>query len=57
MAKMLYGWTDKRYDQEYWGRLKRNWRRWKGKKPVRRWTMKTISEEEETEEEKSGVRE
>jgi len=57
MAKMLYGWSDKRYDQEYWGRLERNWRRWKGKKPAKRETMKTILEEEEAEEEKSGVRE
>jgi len=58
MAKMLYGWSDKRYDQEYWGRLERNWRRWKGKKPVRRGTMKTIlKEEKETEKEKSGIRE
>jgi len=56
-AKMLYGWSDKRYDQEYWGRLERNWRRWKGKKPVRRGMMKTIPEEEETEKEKLGVRE
>jgi len=52
-AKMLYGWSDRRYDQEYWGRLERNWRRWKGKRPARRETMKTIPEEEE----KSGVRE
>ena len=52
-AKMLYGWSDKWYDQEYWGRLERNWRRWKGKRPARRKTMKTIPEEEE----KSGVRE
>jgi len=29
-AKRLFGWTDKRYDQEYWRRLERNWRRWKG---------------------------
>jgi len=58
MAKMLYGWSDRQYDQEYWGRLERNWRRWKSKKPVRRGTMKTIlKEEEETEEEKLGVRE
>jgi len=55
-AKMLYGWSDKQYDQEYWGRLERNWRRWKGKKPTRRGTMKTIPEEE-VEEEKSGVQE
>jgi len=26
-AKKLFGW----YDQEYWGRLERNWKRWKGK--------------------------
>jgi len=56
-VKMLYGWSNKRYDQEYWGRLERNWRQWKGKKPVRKGTMKTILEKEEIEEEKSGVRE
>jgi len=52
-AKMLYGWSNRRYDQEYWGRLERNWRRWKGKRLTRRETMKTIPEEEE----KSGVQE
>jgi len=56
-AKMLYRWSDKRYDQEYWGRLERNWKRWKGKRPARRKTMKTIPEEKEVKEEKSGVRE
>jgi len=61
-AKILYGWSDKRYDQEYWSRLERNWRRWKGKKPIRKGTMKTIPEEEEIKkeeikEEESGVRE
>ena len=30
-ARKLFGWSDKRYNQEYWGRLERNWRRWKGK--------------------------
>jgi len=56
-AKMLYGWSDKRYNQEYWGRLERNWKRWKGKKPVRKGTMKMIlEEEEEIGEENSGVR-
>jgi len=23
-AKKLFEWTDKRYDEEYWGRLKKN---------------------------------
>jgi len=26
-VRKLFGWSDKRYDQEYWGRLERNWRR------------------------------
>jgi len=56
-AKTLYGWSDKWYDQKYWGRLERNWKRWKGKRPMRREVMKTIPEEEEIEKEKSGVRE
>jgi len=25
-ARTLYRWSDKWYDQEYWGRLERNWR-------------------------------
>ena len=31
MARKLFGWSDKRYNQEYWGRLERNWKQWKGK--------------------------
>jgi len=26
MAKKLFGWTDKKYDKEYWARLERSWR-------------------------------
>jgi len=48
---------DRQYDQEYWGRLERNWRRWKSKRPKGRGTMKTIPEEEEIEEENSGIQE
>jgi len=54
---MLYRWSDKQYDQEYWGRLERNWKRWKDKRPVRRGTMKMIPKEEEIEEENSRIRE
>ena len=57
MAKKLYEWSDKRYDQEYWGRMEKNWRQWKGKKPMKRKMIKTILEEKEIKEEKSGVRE
>ena len=37
--------------------MERNWKRWKGKRPTRKGVMKMIPEEEEIEEEKSGVRE
>ena len=56
MARKLFGQSDKRYDQEYWGRLKRNWKRWKGKQSGRR-RIEIIAEEEEVEKEKPGVRE
>jgi len=55
-ARKLFGWSDKRYDQEYWERLKRNWRQWKGRWSGKR-KMKTIAEEKEIKEENSGVRE
>ena len=47
MAKRLFGWTDKRYDKEYWARLERNRRRWKGGRKRGQRTMETIKEEEE----------
>ena len=29
MARKLFGWSDKWYNQEYRGRLERNWKKWK----------------------------
>jgi len=46
---------DKQYDQKYWGRLERNWRQWKGKRPKKRGMMKTIPEKEEIKKENSGI--
>jgi len=49
---------DKRYDEEYWARLERNWRRWKGERKKGRRTIETIKEEEEKiKQENSGIRE
>jgi len=54
----LFGWSDKRYDEEYWARLEKNWRRWKGGKTRGQRTMETIKEkEEEIEQESSGIKE
>jgi len=54
-AKKLFGWSDKQYDQEYWGRLERNWRRWKNKRPGR--MMEMIEEEKEIGQRDSGLTE
>ena len=62
-AKKLFGQTDKKYDQEYWGRLERNWNRWKGSQQKknqpgkRRTTLETIKKEEEIKQGNSGIKE
>ena len=56
-AKKLFGWLDKRYDKEYWARLERNWRRWKGERARGQRTIETIKEEEEIEQENLGIKE
>jgi len=58
IAKKLFGWSDKQYDQEYWRRLERNWKRWKGGQMRGQRTIETIKEEEEEiEQESSGLKE
>ena len=57
-AKKLFGWSDKQYDKEYWGRLERNWKQQKGEQTRGQRTMETIKEkEEEIEQESSGLKE
>jgi len=49
---------DKRYDKEYWARLERNWRRWKGERTREQRIMETIKEKkEEIEQGNSGIKE
>jgi len=58
MARKLFGWSDKRYDEEYWARLERNWRQWKEKRAIEQRIIETIKEEEEEiEQENSRLRE
>ena len=63
MAKKLFGWMDKRYNQEYWGRLERNWNRWKesqwkkSQPGKRKTTLEMIEEEKEIKQENLGIRE
>ena len=32
IAKLLYGWDDKKFDEEYLKKLERNWNRWKNER-------------------------
>jgi len=58
IVRKLFGWSDKRYDEEYWAKLERNWRRWKEKRRRGQRTMEIIKEkEEEIEQGNSGVKE
>jgi len=45
-AKMLYGWDDKRFNEEYWGQLKRNWNKWKRKGLTKKKKKKKSREQE-----------
>ena len=55
-TRKLFRQLDKRYNQEYWGRLERNWR-WQKEKQSERRKMEMIAKEEETEKENLEVRE
>jgi len=49
-AKTLFGWSNRRYDQECWSCMDRNWRKWKGTRPLERRKLNTITEEEREDE-------
>jgi len=33
-AKLLYGWDDRRFEEEYLSKLEKNWKRWKGDRKI-----------------------
>jgi len=45
MAKLLYGWDDEKFDEEYLKKLQRNWNRWKNdRKEGKREYIKKLEE-------------
>ena len=57
-VRKLFGWLDKRYNEEYWTILERNQRRWKGEKAREQKIIETIKKEEEKiEQENLGIKE
>ena len=57
MAKLLYGWDDKKFEDEYLKKLEKNWKRWKEDKQIdENKYLKRIKEREEEEKEKINER-
>ena len=56
-VRKLFGQLDKRYDKEYWAKLEKNWRRWKGGRKREQRMMEIIKkEEEEIKQGNSGIK-
>ena len=34
MVKLLYGWDDRKFEEEYLNKLEKNWRKWKGNRQI-----------------------
>ena len=34
MAKLLYGWDDQKFEEEYLSKLEKNWKKWKGNRQI-----------------------
>ena len=52
-AKLLYGWDDKKFEDEYLKKLEKNWKRWKKNRQIDESEhLKTIEENMEVENEK-----
>ena len=55
MAKLLYGWYDKKFEDKYLKKLEKNWKRWKEDRQINESKhLKTI--EEKIEEENKKIR-
>jgi len=52
-AKVLYGWDDQKFKEEYLNKLEKNWKRWKGNRKIDESEyLKRIEEKMEEENEK-----
>jgi len=57
MAKLLYGWDDQRFEEEYLNKLEKNWKRWKEDRKIDESEhLKGVEEKMEKENKKIGRR-
>jgi len=53
MAKLLYGWNNKKFEEKYLAKLEKNWKRWKEDRQIdKNKYLRRIEEREEKEKEK-----
>ena len=53
MARVLYGWDDRKFEEEYLNKLERNWRKWKDDRQINESKyLKMVEEKIEEENEK-----
>ena len=53
MAKVLYGWDDQKFEEEYLNKLEKNWKRWKKERQIDESEhLKRVEEKMEEENEK-----
>ena len=56
-AKLLYGWDDKKFEEEYLTKLEKNWNRWKNSRQIEKNRyLKSIEEKMEEENKKMSKR-
>ena len=56
-AKLLYGWDDQRFEEEYLNKLEKNWKKWKGDRQIDESEyLKRLEERMEEENKKIGER-
>ena len=56
-AKLLYGWNDRRFEEEYLNKLEKNWKKWKGDRQIDESKyLRGVEEKMEEENEKIGRR-
>ena len=52
-AKLLYGWDDRRFEEEYLNKLEKNWKKWKEDRKIDKSEhLKRVEEKMEEENEK-----
>ena len=50
MAKVLYGWDNKKFEEEYLKKLEKNWKRWKKDRQIDKSKQLRMIEEKKEEE-------